>query len=170
MLSWPTLAVSSHAISPICDHGGPWGTPSQPQNGQKCTPHHQIFLFPPPTWLVVCPLSACPLKSLSGSDFLVRYIQFAMCPGVWRLRYGRKITRKSEACSQNGKKNVIIYDMADPCGSFREMGVNSLKNTRDSHLSLTVLRRIFPSSPQLCYNSKSLYTSTQAAFKRNSMI
>ena len=34
-----------------------------------------------------------------------------MCPGVWGLRYGGKITRKSEACSQNGKKNVIIYEI-----------------------------------------------------------
>ena len=52
MLSRPTLAVSRHTISPICDHGGPWGTPSQPQNVQKCTPNHQIFFCQPPMWLV----------------------------------------------------------------------------------------------------------------------
>ena len=33
-----------------------------------------------------------------------------MCPGAWGPRYGGKITRKSAACSQNGKKNVIIHE------------------------------------------------------------
>merc|ERR1712015_167908 len=36
MLSRPTLAVSRHTISPICDHGGPWGTLGDPLTAPKC--------------------------------------------------------------------------------------------------------------------------------------
>ena len=36
MLSRPTLAVSRHTISPICDHGGPWGTMGDPLTAPKC--------------------------------------------------------------------------------------------------------------------------------------
>ena len=36
----PTLTVYRHTISPICDHGGPRGTPSQPQNRLKRLPNH----------------------------------------------------------------------------------------------------------------------------------
>ena len=52
MLFWATLSVSWHTMLPICEQGGSWGTPSQPQNGQKHAPNNQILLRPPPIWLV----------------------------------------------------------------------------------------------------------------------
>ena len=38
------LDLPQLCISLICVHGGPWGTPLQPKNGQKRTPKLSIFL------------------------------------------------------------------------------------------------------------------------------
>ena len=77
MLSQPTLAVSIHIISPICDHGGP---PHSPKT-VKTTPKTTRFSFvhvqqPPPTCIKVI---SSP-KALNGQRFPCPALLFGQRP------------------------------------------------------------------------------------------
>ena len=54
MLSQPTLAVSIHIISPICDHGGPLHSPKTVKTTPKTTRFSFVHVqHPPPTCIKV---------------------------------------------------------------------------------------------------------------------
>ena len=58
---------------------------------------------------VGCPLHTYRRQSSWRSDFLVRYMRFAMSPGIWGLRYDPFIARLSELISKEKRKKIFIF-------------------------------------------------------------